>query len=114
MATVGVGRIVRGSSVTNLAPNTAAAGGDKFAAGSDVWLYVANAHATNPRTITAVCPGNVGGQEITDLAITVAAVSFAVRGPFPADLFGDANGLVSLTYSDSGADITFGAWKLGQ
>lgn len=112
MATVGVGRIVRGTNVEDLAPNAASAGGDKFAPGGDVWCYWANA-SVSPITVTVVAPGNVGGLAIADLAVTVPASGFAVQGPFPGHLFAGDDGLVSMTYSTE-ADLSFGAWKLGQ
>lgn len=112
MATVGVGRIVRGTNTTDLAPNAAGAGGDQFPAGGDVWCYWANA-SVSPITVTVACPGNVRGQAIEDLVVTVPASGFAAQGPFPGDTFGDDAGLVSMTYSTE-TDLTFGAWKLGQ
>jgi hypothetical protein len=113
MAVVGVGRITRNANVEVLAPNAASAGGDQFAGGGDVWLYLANADAVATRQVTVATPGNVGGQAIFELDIVVPMAGIAVRGPFPPSLFGDPDGRVSLTYDDE-TQLTFGAWKLGQ
>lgn len=117
MATVGVGNIVRSVNVSDLAPNAASGGGDKFAAGSDVWLYLENASVA-PIDVTVATPGTVRGLAIEDLVIAVPAAAggvpgYAVRGPWPADVFGDSQGLVSLTYSTE-VGLSFGAWRLGQ
>ncbi|MCT2276316.1 MULTISPECIES: hypothetical protein [Micromonospora] len=111
MATVGVGVIGRVANVTELAPNAASAGGDKFTAGRDVWLHLKNTSGA-AITATVVTPGTVAGLAIADLDITVPAGGYAVRGPWPADVFGDAAGLVSLTYSTH-VGLSFGAWKVG-
>lgn len=111
MATVGTGVITRQANVTDLSPNPASAGGDKFTAGSDVWAFWENSTAA-PITVTIVTPGNVRGQAIADLEIVVPANGYAARGPFPADVFGDAGGLVSAGYSDA-AGLSFGVWKVG-
>jgi hypothetical protein len=110
MATVGVGNITRAANVEALAPNAASAGGDRFAAGGRVFAYFANASGA-PITVTVATPGTVDGLAIADLTISVPAGGYAVRGPFPEHLFGDAGGLVSLTYSTE-TDLTFGAWKV--
>lgn len=111
MATVGVGVIGRAANVTDLSPNAASAGGDKFPAGSDVWAFWENSTAA-PITVTIDTPGTVRGQAIAELEIAVPANGYAARGPFPADVFGDAGGLVSATYSTE-VGLSFGAWKVG-
>lgn len=109
MATVGVGVITRAANVEELDPRTASASGDKFAAGSTTWCYWANSSGA-PITVTVATPGNVRGLAIADLAVAVPANGYAIRGPFPADVFGDSGGQVAMTYSTHTA-LTFGAWK---
>ena len=111
MATVGVGVITRATSATDLSPNAANAGGDKFTAGRDTFLYLENSSGA-PITVTVDTPGTVRGQAIADLPIIVPATGYAARGPFPADVFGDAGGLVAMTYSTH-TGLSFGAWKVG-
>ncbi|SCL15061.1 hypothetical protein [Micromonospora inyonensis] len=111
MATVGTGVITRAASTSDLSPNAASASGDKFTAGHDVWLFLENTSGA-PITVTVTTPGTVRGQAIADLTISVPAGGYAVRGPWPADTFGDAGGLVSLTYSTH-TGLSFGAWKVG-
>ncbi|MEV6798539.1 hypothetical protein AB0M91_09345 [Micromonospora rifamycinica] len=111
MATVGTGVITRAASATDLSPNTANSGGDKFTAGSDVWLFLENSSGA-PITVTVETPGLVRGQAIADLTISVPAGGYAARGPWPADVFGDGGGLVALTYSTH-TGLSFGAWKVG-
>jgi hypothetical protein len=108
---VGVGVISRAANTTDLSPTAAGASGDKFPAGADVWLFLENSTGS-AITVTIDTPGTVRGQAIADLAITVPANGYAVRGPFPADVFGDAGGLLSMTYSTN-VGLSFGAWKVG-
>lgn len=111
MATVGVGVITRAANVTDLSPNPASAGGDKFAGGADRWVFWENTTAA-PITVTIVTPVTVGGLAVDDLTVAVPANGYAVRGPFPADVFGDAAGMVSMTYSTE-VGLSFGTWKVG-
>ncbi|MGC5664929.1 hypothetical protein ACN261_31565 [Micromonospora sp. WMMD723] len=111
MATVGVGRITRAANTTDLSPTAAAAGGDKFTGGSDVWVFWENVSGA-PITVTVETPGTVAGLAVADLTISVPAGGYAARGPFPASVFGDPAGLVAMTYSTH-TGLSFGAWKVG-
>ena len=113
MATLSVRNIVLGSNVTDLAPDSAASGGDKFAPGADVWIHAANADGAATRTITVATPGNVRGLPVDDLEIVVPISGIAVRGPFYPDVFAGSDGLASMTYDDE-SDLTLGLWRLGQ
>lgn len=110
MATVGVGTITRAANTTFLSPNNASASGDKFPGGEAVWVFWLNGSGA-PITVTVETPGTVGGLAIADLTISVPANGYAVRGPFPASVFGDSAGLVAMTYSTH-TDLSFGAWKV--
>ena len=91
----------------------AASGGDAIAnyTGKE-FLIVKNSHATNPRTVTigSVEACNQGSDH--DLAITVAALTTRlIKAPNPASRWKDVNSKLQITYSDSAADITIGAFK---
>ena len=94
----------------------AASGGDTAEVGNGVntVLVVKNAHATNPRTVTIVAPGNNSyGQANPDPAIVVAALGerwIPLRKEFDA---ADGTGRCSVTYSDSAADLTVAVVRLG-
>lgn len=109
--TVGIGVIGRTSNVTDLAPNTASPAGDRFPAGGDVWTFWKNSTGA-AITVTIDTPGTVAGLAIADLGLTVPANGYAVRGPWPAHVFGDAGGLACASYSTH-IGLSFGAWKVG-
>lgn len=110
MATVGVGTITRAGNTTDLSPHAASASGDKFPAGRGVFLVFQNASEADI-TVTVATPRTVEGLAVEDLEITVPAGGIAVRGDFPEHVFGDATGLVSMSYS-AHTDLTFGVWKV--
>lgn len=91
---------------------TAAAGGDALQnyTGKEFFI-IDNAHATNARTITfnSIEACDFGSDH--NLAIVVAALTRRlVKLPAPASRWKNS-GAVGITYSDSGADITIGAFK---
>jgi hypothetical protein len=72
------------------------AGGDTFAAGSEVYLHVKNGAGT-AATVTVATPGNVQGIAESGYQFTVPATTGDIEvGPFPTDLFGET---ASITYS---------------
>jgi len=76
----------------------AAGGGDTFNNDGNVVLYV----RVNPfiaTTITFATPGTPKGLVITPLAHVVANSAIRIIGPFPPEWFNDANGRVTVTYS---------------
>lgn len=87
----------------------AASGGDKVS--PNVFLAVTNSHATLSRTVTIVSAQVVDSDlAVADRAVVVAALTTEIiripRGFEAAD-----DGLVSITYSDSAANITVLAFK---
>lgn len=91
-----------------------ASGGDTFANDGNTVLLVKNANAAT-RTVTADAVASLdkpgfGTVPIADSVLTVPGSGtnggLAMWGPFPPDRFNNSNGAVSLTYSDSGADLT--------
>lgn len=114
MATLTVQQIARTGIVPTLA--AAAAAGDKFAnVEGKTYFRVANGHATLSRTVTIASQLGAAaipqGTAAANLAVVVAALTEKLIGPFDANAFNDASGLVNVTYS-SEADLTVGAYKL--
>jgi hypothetical protein len=82
----------------NPAFSAAAGGGDKFAPGNRTFLYIKNAH-TASWTVTIDCPTLYKDQAVADVVVTVPNASERIIGPFPADLFAQADGLATLAYT---------------
>ena len=57
-----------------------------------------NAAAAAP-PVPFVTKKTVEGQAVADLAVSVTNGTEQLVGPFPADVYNDANGLVQVTYS---------------
>lgn len=89
------------ASVVGLNPltmNAAAGGGDTVLVDRPgVYLLVRNADATS-KTVTIVRPYTTYGTADPDIPVVITTLNFAVIGPIPVE-FGDANGLVAITYS---------------
>lgn len=84
-----------------------ASGGDQFINDGKVVAWVENAHASAARTANAAVQRTLDGETVDPKSITIsAAQDRKVFGPFPPEIYNDANGYVQLTYSDSGADMT--------
>lgn len=90
--------------------NSASGGGDKFPAGDDIEVEIVNGSGGS-LTATFTTPGNVGGNAIADLAITVADGARKKVGPFPRSIYGDADGLVSVAWSAT-SSVTFSVTKV--
>ncbi len=93
--------------------NNAAAGGDAFANDGKTQVIVRNNHVSASRTVTFVTQATVDGQAVSDRTVTVTAANdFGVVGPFPPEIYNDANGLLQMTHSDSAADIQLAILRL--
>lgn len=89
----------------------AAAGGDTFNPGNNVFLHVKNGGA-GAVTVTIVTPGNVSGQAVADVAVSVPAAAERMIGPLPGSLFARAvDGLGDISYSGV-TSLTIGAFEL--
>ena len=97
-----------------------ASGGDVFANDGKTFLLVKNASGST-RTVTADAVASLdkpgfGTVPIADSVLTVPGSGtnggLTMWGPFPPDRFNDSNGRVSLTYSDSGADLTIAVVRI--
>lgn len=87
--------------LAGLAPTYVAAnvGGDTFGPGNNVCIHVKNGSA-GALTVTLVTPGNVVGQAVADVAVSVPAGGERLIGPLPGSLFARAaDGLGDITYS---------------
>ena len=95
----------------------AAAGGDTVLTyDSKDFLVIRNGHATLPRTLTIVNQEVDSHGHDTDVAIVITAVTTRIVEPSQlpggATRFKEAvTGSLQLTYSDSAADITIGAFR---
>lgn len=80
--------------------SAAAAGGDTFTPGDDVFLHVKNGH-TSAQTVTVATPNTAaGGLAIADSVTSVPNAGEAYIGPFPARHFGrSSDGKADITYS---------------
>ena len=111
MATVTVQDVSRAGTTPTY--NTASAGGDKFPPGATTFLHVLNqgGSATAP---TFTTPGQVSGLDIADAVggTTPATTGSRFYGPFPADLFAGADGLVAVAWSVT-ASVTFAVLRVG-
>jgi hypothetical protein len=111
MATLAVQTINR-SGITP-APVAVASGGDQFRNDGRTIIEVHNDHASAARTVTVATQMSVDGKTVADDAITILAANDRVLiGPFPPHIYNDVNGYIQLTYSDSGADMRVGAYKI--
>jgi hypothetical protein len=91
------------------APVAVAGGGDEFPNSGREWVEIINGDS-NPTTVTFTTPATVQGVAIADPTVTVAAGARKKVGPFPPELFNNANGRVTMTYSNS-TDITVGVYR---
>jgi hypothetical protein len=101
--------IAKVGTVMNLV--AAGAGPDKTPIDTRAFLVVDNAHATLPRTVTMIVPGNSEfGVAKPDHAVVVAALT---RVMIPIlNLYKDVDRYANWSYSDAGADLTVGVFKL--
>tara|TARA_R110002020_G_scaffold17302_3_gene61001 strand:- start:94 stop:444 length:351 start_codon:yes stop_codon:yes gene_type:complete len=103
-----------------LTPSFAAAtnGTDNMINTGVEFLVVKNGHGSATRTVTvtaqttSVDDAAFGVLAKSNVAKTIAAGAEAYIGPFPVAAFNNASSQIVITYSDSAADITIGAFKL--
>lgn len=108
MALLSTQEVAQAGSVVTLV--AAAGGGDSFVPGEGVHLRVKNASGGSiTATVASIVPCNQGAHH--DIAVTVAAGTEEVAGPFPASRFADANGHAAISYS-SATSVTVGAVHL--
>jgi len=77
--------------------SNAAAGGDTVTTGRQSTLLIKNDDASS-KTVTLITPGTVDGLAVADRAVVVAAGE--IQGiSLDRDLYGDTDGIASMTYS---------------
>jgi hypothetical protein len=107
MATLAVQTVDR----SGLDPTFAAvaAGGDQFLNTGGEFVVIKNANAAT-RTVTFVTQQTVDSEAVADKAVVVPGTGgggMTIAGPFPTKVYNHpTTGRVSMTYSDSGADLT--------
>lgn len=96
MATLAVTDVVRAGVVADGA--AAAGGGDAFPNTGAEILVVKNG-GVGSINVTLVTQATVDGNAVADPVVAVGAGVTKAIGPFPRYIFGDATGLVQVTYS---------------
>jgi len=80
-----------------LAAAAANADGNFFHNDGHTFLYVKNAH-TSSWVLTFDTPGSVDGLAVAQRTVTVVNATEVLIGPFPANVYNDANARVQVTY----------------
>tara|TARA_Y100000593_G_C4270734_1_gene317240 strand:- start:627 stop:1013 length:387 start_codon:yes stop_codon:yes gene_type:complete len=117
MATRGPEQIIEVASdgTVGLTPtyHAATSGGDELTNDGEMFVHVRNTHGSGTRTITFT-PANTQFVDPDNGITTKAAIALVVAaggdefiGPFKPAAWNNANGRVAVTYSDSGANISF-------
>jgi hypothetical protein len=88
----------------------AAGGGDTFVNDGRTFLEVLNGSGGSIN-VTFTTPALVQGIAVSDPVVAVGAGVRKKIGPFPTELFNDANGAVGVAYS-AVTTVTVGAFKL--
>ena len=93
--------------------HAATSGGDELTNNGEMFVHVRNTHGSGTRTITFT-PANTqfidsdnGITTKAAIALVVAAGGDEFLGPFKPAAWNNVNGRVAVTYSDSGANISF-------
>jgi hypothetical protein len=111
MATLVTQQVVRTGSGVTPTYNVVEAGGDKFSPGASVFVHAKNTNAS-PRIITFATAGKLAEFDVADMVATIPATTGdKIIGPFPADIFAAADGLVAMTY-DVETNLTIAVLQL--
>lgn len=115
MATLTVNTVTSAGLELVAALAAVAAGGDEFANDGNTYIEIRNSSGANAYTVNAATAGTYKGYPVEDEAISVGTNEHVVAGPFPTNVFNDANGLVQLTYTGSApdTDLTIAVFKKG-
>ena len=73
-----------------------------------LYLYIENADSTNTLVVTVTTTKQVDGLDVTDREISVATTATEIAGPFPVDIYNNADGKMKIEFSGGPAigDIT--------
>jgi len=109
MATLSVQQIIRSGLKPTYA--TAATGGDEFVNDGVFTFFHAKNAATPAIAVTFVTQKTVDGQAVGDRTVSLPDGEERMVGPFPTDVYNNANGRVAVTY-DAVASVTIAAIKM--
>ena len=110
MATLTASKIVE-AGTTISAYTSCASGGDVFVNTGIEFIQVENNHGSAARTVTVAAvttdinDKTFGVLKKINVVKTIAAGQSAFIGPFPTEAYNNDTGTVSITYSDSAADM---------
>lgn len=109
MATLTVQQVLQAGIVPSYVD--AAAGGDKFQPGANVWLHVKNGSGgVITVTVDSKVPSNYGDD--VNLVNSVAAGAEEIMGPFPPSRFASpTDGLADISYSGV-TSLTVGVFRI--
>jgi hypothetical protein len=89
--------------------DSAASGGDEFDNDGKTFLHVVN--TTTACVVTIDIAKTVDGQAVTDPTVTVPENEDRMIGPFPPNIYNDADGHVNVSYDDE-SNVTVAALRL--
>tara|TARA_Y100000310_G_scaffold303148_1_gene341204 strand:- start:160 stop:516 length:357 start_codon:yes stop_codon:yes gene_type:complete len=110
MGTLTASKIVE-TGTTISAYSTSDSSGDVFVNTGVEFIQVQNNHGSAARTVTVaavttdISDASFGVLKKINVIKTIAAGQSAFIGPFPVSAYNNASGQVSITYSDSAADM---------
>lgn len=90
----------------------AAAAGDAFLNSEKEFIVVKNAHVSEARTVTIASTHKCSYNFAHDISVSVAAGTTEMIGVLPVKWFNNSDDMVTITYSDAGADLTIGVFRL--
>lgn len=93
-----------GDDDTNLGP-VALTTGDQFLNTGREILYLKNTNAVT-RTVTITSHASIQGLGLDNVGFTIAQNEEKLIGPFDPRLFNDGNGLVAITVTGAGVNVT--------
>lgn len=108
-AAMTVQQIVR-TGLNNTPASVNASDGNYFANDGRVFLHVINGSGSSIN-VTVGTPGSVDGLAISDLVVAVPAGDERMIGPFPTNIYNQADNTVYVDWS-SGTTITAAAYSL--
>jgi hypothetical protein len=110
MATLVVDTITRGGVNPNY--NAADAGGDDFMNDAERRTFLAvNNESAETVTVTIATSATMDGLQVADRDVAVGAGAEAFIGPFPPNIYNQADGTIHVTYS-AVTDVLVAALKL--
>ena len=110
MATLTATQITTAGADYGLSAVTAA--GDKFLNSEREFIIVNNAHVSESRTVTIKSTHKCNFGDNHDIEVAIQSGDTIMIGPIPVRWFNDSDDMVNISYSDEGADLTIGVFRL--